>query len=60
MAKKNEEGLGKLQKDALRFVRKYPGWHSYEKKGVTPQVIKALEKRGLVRTNKYSQFTAVR
>ena len=60
MAKQNEEGLGKLQKDALRFARKYPGeWHSYEKKGVTPQVIKALKKRGLIVTNKYSQFKAV-
>ena len=54
-------GLGKLQRRALSFARRYNEWHSIDlhDHGVTLRVIKSLWRRGLVEVNAYNQFRAV-
>jgi len=44
--------------DALRFAKKYPGWHTYAKDG-TEAAIKFLKLNELVTTNEFDQFKAL-
>ena len=50
----NAQGLGKRQRQALEFIERVNGWHTYAKD--VAGVIRTLERRGLVETNQYSQF----
>jgi len=50
--------MGKNMKHALAFVRKYPGWHSYDRRSrCTVLAIRRLAARGLVEMTGY-QFRA--
>ena len=48
--------LGKLQVAALKFAKKYPGWHTYAKDSTTTRVIDSLQAKKLIDTNQYRQF----
>lgn len=50
--------LGKNMKDALNFVKKNKGWHSFNKKcRATVNAIKSLQRRGLVNVNEFNQYS---
>lgn len=51
--------IGKNMKNALDFVNKYSGWHSFGKDRKTVNAIKRLEKIGLVKVNEFSQFRKI-
>ena len=54
---KNKKGLGPLQKSALEFAARYPGWHSFQNDSYTWRTIKSLEKRSLIEVDyRYEQF----
>lgn len=46
-------------KDALRFARRWTGWHGFANDRGTVQAIKRLAKLDLVEINEFHQFRAV-
>ena len=52
--------LGKYEKKALDFARKYPGWHGFDPRKPTANIVRRLEKKGLVKVSDISnQFRAI-
>jgi len=45
MIKKNDSGLGKNQKNALKFCKKNPGWHAVAKDGTEKMILKLAERK---------------
>jgi hypothetical protein len=53
--------MGKNMKDALAFVKRYPGWHSWDKYcRATKDALCKLEQHGLIETNNFQQFRYAR
>lgn len=50
--------MSKNMRHALAFARKYGGWCTYASDRATVDAIKRLERRGLVKTNRFHQFRA--
>ena len=48
--------MGKNMKHALAFISRYAGWHGYASDRATVDAVMALERKGLVETNKYQMF----
>jgi len=53
------EMFGKLQKNALEFIKENSGWHSFSRDPTTKRVIYSLAKKGLVEINQYQMFRAI-
>ena len=52
--------LGKYEQKALNFARKYPGWHGFDPRKPTANIVRRLEKKGLVKVSDISnQFRAI-
>jgi hypothetical protein len=52
--------LGKYEKKALNFARKYPGWHGFDPRKPTANIVRKLAKKGLVKVSNISnQFRAI-
>jgi len=44
----------------LDFARKYPGWHGFDPRKPTANIVRRLEKKGLVKVSDISnQFRAI-
>lgn len=57
--KQNTKGLGIRQKQLLRSLRGYPGWHSYTADWITVRTVNSLVKRGLIETNIHQQMRRI-
>lgn len=44
--------LGKNEKDALDFITRCAGWHTYGKERATKRVISSLERKGLIEVSR--------
>ena len=50
--------LGKNQRHALDFARRFPGWHTYDRRcRSTVSALRRLARRGLVKLSSFHQFT---
>lgn len=49
--------LGKNEKHAYEFVKKYPGWHGFDNDRTTKNAIKSLLRKGLIKVNEFNQFS---
>jgi len=53
--------LGKEEQKALNFARKYPGWHGFNPRKPTADVVRRLAKKGLIELSDVSnQFREIR
>jgi len=53
----NTRGLGKDQRHLMDFGKRIGGnWHTYAKDIDTVRVVKSLESRGILETNKFSML----
>jgi hypothetical protein len=52
--------LGKYEQKALNFARKYPGWHGFDPRKPTANIVRKLARKGLVKVSNISnQFRAI-
>lgn len=48
--------LGKNEKRALEFSKKYKGWHTFQNDRATKSAIKSLKRKQLIEVNSFNQF----
>ena len=49
--------IGKSQKRLLQFAQRNRGIHSFAKDSETIRIVTSLKKRGLIKVNKFKQFS---
>lgn len=48
--------LGKNEKRAVEFSKKYKGWHTFSNDRATKNAMKSLERKRLIEVNSFGQF----